>query len=52
MRQNYFAVLLASILILARLTVCSGGDEEGRKTTNYQEYELTVASKQVLGCVS
>lgn len=48
-RQNYFAVLLASLLILAGLTACSGDDEEGRKITNYQEYEFTVASKQVLG---
>ena len=48
-KQNYFAVLLASLLTLAGLTACSGDDEEGRKITNYQEYELTVASKQVLG---
>lgn len=47
--KNYFVMLFAAFLAVAGLTGCSDDNEEGRKVTNHQEYELTVASKKVLG---
>lgn len=46
---------LLGILMLYLFTLtfisCDKEDEEGVKVTNYQEYELTVASKKVLGMI-
>lgn len=46
----FLGILLVTFLAVAGLTACSDDHtDEGAEITNYQEYELTVASKEVLG---
>lgn len=50
--KDCLRILLVAFFIVAGLTACSDdNNDESAQITNYQEYELTVASKQVLGMV-
>lgn len=48
--KNLFGILILFLFTFAFIS-CDKEDEEGTKVTNYQEYELTVASKKVLGMI-
>lgn len=48
--KNLFDIIILFLLTLTFIS-CDKEDEEGAKVTNYQEYELTVASKKVLGMI-
>lgn len=48
--KNLFGILMLFLFTFAFIS-CDKEDEEGTKVTNYQEYELTVASKKVLGMI-
>lgn len=48
--KNLFGILMLIMFTFAFIS-CDKEDEEGTKVTNYQEYELTVASKKVLGMI-
>ena len=39
------------LLFTLIFTSCDKEDEKGAKVTDYQEYELTVASKKILGMI-
>lgn len=48
----FFGMLFMAFLTIVGLIACNdNNNDEGPEITNYQEYELTVASKQVLGVV-
>lgn len=48
--KNLFEIIILFLLTLTFIS-CDKEDEEGVKITGYQEYELTVASKKVLGMI-
>lgn len=48
--KNLFGILLLFLFTFTFIGCDKeGNSEEGKKVTDYQEYELTVASKQLLG---
>lgn len=49
MRTKYLLGILGLFLCTFSFISCDKENEEGRKVTDHQEYELTVASKKVLG---
>lgn len=51
MRTKHLFGILMLFLFTFTFISCDKEDEEGCKVTNYQEYELTVASKKILGMI-
>lgn len=51
MRTKYLLGILGLFLCTFSFISCDKENEEGRKVTDHQEYELTVASKKVLGMI-
>lgn len=49
MRIKHLFGILMLFLFTFTFISCDKEDEEGCKVTNYQEYELTVASKKNIG---
>lgn len=48
--KNLFGILMLFLFTFTFIS-CDKEDEEGVKVTDYQEYELTVASKKILGMI-
>lgn len=51
MRTKHLFGILMLFLFTFTFISCDKEDEEGCKVINYQEYELTVASKKILGMI-
>lgn len=48
--KNLFGILMLFLFTFTFIS-CDKEDEEDAKVTDYQEYELTVASKKILGMI-
>lgn len=52
MKSNYLFGIFLLFLFTFSFISCDNDDEEGRKVTDYKEYNLTVASKKVPGLLT
>lgn len=52
MKSNYLFGIFLLFLFTFSFISCDNDDEEGRKVTDYKEYNLTVASKKVPGVLT